>query len=1067
MSVLAMSLDSEYDMKEGKEKENNEEDSFDVMQIVTKQKNPKLKRLRSPSFEGYFASRSGAFALQSGNMTLKSNVEKMGEIQAHLEDMIGLLRDLDVLRMAVRIESRLAVKKRYLTVVSSEVDHSAIVGIDWTNEGGPTIGLVLPIWSTTVTELDGDGGLSISRTITRNHRFKPVSVQTLWSAKQVIDKATHYAQTQKYFEGISTNGFLEYYQQQISSDFHSIEEWNEMDDLTSHVVLILKSQKESVNGVNDETKKALSMLLKEMMAKVDLDEVSCKQLRIKCEKELGISLTAYKKFIDEEVLVIMGRMDSASQIVDHLYLGSEWNASDLVQLKALGIGYILNITREVDNFFPQSFTYFNIRVYDEEDVELMKHWDHTYRFIEKARLAGSKVLVHCRHGISRSASTVIAYLMKKRGWSMRETLEYVVERRDIVQPNPAFQNQLIVYDGILNSSRNRFSSLFRQRTSAKPEENTDVTSSKQPEENTVVMSSKHESTKVTSSKQPDEDAEVTSSKQPGNVEQGSEVTSKRKRFKSSKDSYDAFDTVDGIDREAEVVREEQEVEKTVLKEQDDECLVEQIDELIDEKHPSTADTSFSEEVDIEEIRHRRPSISHRGRLMRAKTMLSGAVFIDEEEDTSDVENMSTMGNTSSTDHDSDFTDPDEDKLMEQVVMATQMKNELIRSVQKLQSDSSTETVNRSKEREEFNIKPSLLRKLSHVSALLHFANIAKMKRRKSLTESQLQDIIMEEREDGEEKAVSKINVACIKDMFVHRSKKHVHDYARRRTMNDDEMKDFDIRAVDSDITEFKIDLEHSKSDTDIPLHSQLKHDECINKSIVPIATKVNKNYRNVGNLSRSSSLNTRRHGEKKNGLEYRNDCDRLSVEALDLDTSIHDDLDCPVEDISVADLVNYHSRLIREKSLKQKQLIRSSSNGVSTERCLMSEDVNKPLVYASEESSDSSRSYKNRIKRVQSFPRMKRFSIDELDVSPRDSEESQSLPSSPEFSRRSENLGDITKHTIMAYLEMDATERAEKDVRSIVRKFEQRKKSIDVEEFKSLLLLENKDQTDNEFSSNA
>ena len=65
--------------------------------------------------------------------------------------------------------------------------------------------------------------------------------------------------------------------------------------------------------------------------------------------------------------------------------GSEWNASDLVGLKKLGIGYILNITREVGNFFPQHMVYYNIRVYDEESVELLKHWDHTYRFIEKAR----------------------------------------------------------------------------------------------------------------------------------------------------------------------------------------------------------------------------------------------------------------------------------------------------------------------------------------------------------------------------------------------------------------------------------------------------------------------------------------------------------------------------------------------------------------------------------------------------------------------------------------------------------------------------------------------------------
>ena len=37
---------------------------------------------------------------------------------------------------AVRVESQNPVKKRYLTVVSSEVDHSAIIGIDWSSGEG-------------------------------------------------------------------------------------------------------------------------------------------------------------------------------------------------------------------------------------------------------------------------------------------------------------------------------------------------------------------------------------------------------------------------------------------------------------------------------------------------------------------------------------------------------------------------------------------------------------------------------------------------------------------------------------------------------------------------------------------------------------------------------------------------------------------------------------------------------------------------------------------------------------------------------------------------------------------
>ena len=79
--------------------------------------------------------------------------------------------------------------------------------------------------------------------------------------------------------------------------------------------------------------------------------------------------------------------------------GSEWNSSDLVGLKNLGIGYVLNITREVANFFPQHMVYYNIRVYDEEIVELLKHWDHTYHFIEKARSVFFKIMYTLKNKI--------------------------------------------------------------------------------------------------------------------------------------------------------------------------------------------------------------------------------------------------------------------------------------------------------------------------------------------------------------------------------------------------------------------------------------------------------------------------------------------------------------------------------------------------------------------------------------------------------------------------------------------------------------------------------------------
>lgn len=69
---------------------------------------------------------------------------------------------------------------------------------------------------------------------------------------------------------------------------------------------------------------------------VDLDEVTSKQVRARLEESLDVDLGEFKSFIDEEMLVILGQMDEATEIFPHVYLGSEWNASNLEELHKNG-----------------------------------------------------------------------------------------------------------------------------------------------------------------------------------------------------------------------------------------------------------------------------------------------------------------------------------------------------------------------------------------------------------------------------------------------------------------------------------------------------------------------------------------------------------------------------------------------------------------------------------------------------------------------------------------------------------------------------------------------------------
>lgn len=113
------------------------------------------------------------------------------------------------------------------------------------------------------------------------------------------------------------------------------------------------------------------------------------------------------------------------------------------------------MTREIDNFFPGMFDYCNVRVYDDDKTDLLKHWDNTFKYISRAKMEGSKVLVHCKMGISRSASVVIAYAMKAYNWDFDQAIKHVKEKRNCIKPNKSFVSQLETYQGILDAMKNK------------------------------------------------------------------------------------------------------------------------------------------------------------------------------------------------------------------------------------------------------------------------------------------------------------------------------------------------------------------------------------------------------------------------------------------------------------------------------------------------------------------------------------------------------------------------------------------------------------------------------------
>lgn len=182
----------------------------------------------------------------------------------------------------MRLESLHPGRVRYLVVVTyarepgTSHEESCLLGVDCRDE--TTIGLVLPVWADTTISLDGDGGFSVSAS-SKQHIFKPISVQAMWSSLQTLHKASAEARAGNLFEGGSACSWTQSYATRISSDRSCLNEWIAMDGLTSKRPPSPDLCPEPLK--QREIKDLIRCKLKEIMTSVDLDEVTSKLVSIR------------------------------------------------------------------------------------------------------------------------------------------------------------------------------------------------------------------------------------------------------------------------------------------------------------------------------------------------------------------------------------------------------------------------------------------------------------------------------------------------------------------------------------------------------------------------------------------------------------------------------------------------------------------------------------------------------------------------------------------------------------------------------------------------------------------
>lgn len=131
-----------------------------------------------------------------------------------------------------------------------------------------------------------------------------------------------------------------------------------------------------------------------------------------------------------------------NHIIDNIYLGSSYNASNYDLIQKLDIARIVNVSDDVPNFFESDieleYFYHNIKdngidIFKKEELDLI------FDFIKKN---DSNVLVHCVVGRSRSVTIVIYYLIKEHNMDVETAINYIKSKRNGINPSLRLVNSI-------------------------------------------------------------------------------------------------------------------------------------------------------------------------------------------------------------------------------------------------------------------------------------------------------------------------------------------------------------------------------------------------------------------------------------------------------------------------------------------------------------------------------------------------------------------------------------------------------------------------------------------------
>ena len=139
----------------------------------------------------------------------------------------------------------------------------------------------------------------------------------------------------------------------------------------------------------------------------------------------------------------------ADEVLPGIWIGNVCAASSNEWITENGITHVLNMAAEWNRFpsMEKIDEYVKMDLHDstrENNRQTLLEFDKAADLLMKWKNAGdARILVHCNAGVSRSSSTVIAFLIKYENMSFEKAFALVEQERPVVNPNYFVQTPFV------------------------------------------------------------------------------------------------------------------------------------------------------------------------------------------------------------------------------------------------------------------------------------------------------------------------------------------------------------------------------------------------------------------------------------------------------------------------------------------------------------------------------------------------------------------------------------------------------------------------------------------------